>query len=65
MPSDDLHLQRLHSEASAICSQNAFMRDIVARSREILKQAVPDTFLGRKTFEPFPREISSAPDSDR
>jgi hypothetical protein len=31
-------------------------RDVVRRSREALEQAVPDTFLGRKTQEPFPAE---------
>jgi hypothetical protein len=33
------------------------MRDAVARSLEILRSALPpDTFLGRKTHEPFPKE---------
>ncbi|MGX9429642.1 MULTISPECIES: hypothetical protein [Bradyrhizobium] len=32
-------------------------REIVAQSFELLEQsAKPDTFLGRQTFEPFPRE---------
>ena len=30
-------------------------RKVVKRSGEILKET-PDTFLGRKTYEPFPKE---------
>jgi len=30
------------------------MRDVVKESRDLLKQPVPDTFLGRTTQEPFP-----------
>ena len=32
------------------------MRESIALSREILREPVPDTFLGRKTQEPFPKE---------
>lgn len=32
------------------------MRSVVAESLEILRRRVPDTFLGHKTQEPFPRE---------
>jgi hypothetical protein len=31
-------------------------REIAKTSREVLQQPEPDTFLGRKTHEPFPRE---------
>ena len=31
-------------------------RETIERSRETLKQPLPDTFLGRKTQEPFPKE---------
>ncbi|MCA1455459.1 hypothetical protein I6F35_19930 [Bradyrhizobium sp. BRP22] len=32
-------------------------REIIAESFELLKQTgKPDTFLGRQTFEPFPKE---------
>lgn len=54
MPGDDTHTRRVYDEAAAIARQNAYMRDIIARSFEILKQSVPDTFLGRKTYDPFP-----------
>jgi hypothetical protein len=32
------------------------MREVVRESRELLKQPAPDTFAGRKTQEPFPKE---------
>jgi len=31
-------------------------RKLVEESRELLKQSAPDTFAGRKTQEPFPKE---------
>lgn len=31
-------------------------RDIIEQSLQILKQNQPDTFLGRQTFTPFPKE---------
>jgi len=34
----------------------ARMLDAVARSREVLKCRLPDTFVGRKSQEPFPKE---------
>jgi hypothetical protein len=37
-------------------------REIVKRGNEILRQSpVPDTFLGRKTQEPFPKDEDSEP----
>jgi|GEM_PF-3586443 len=30
-------------------------RDMLRKSIELLRQSQPDTFLGRKTHEPFPR----------
>lgn len=39
-----------------IAKQNAVMRNVVTVSWEILSAPVPDTFLGRKTQEPFPKE---------
>jgi hypothetical protein len=32
------------------------MHDAIARSRELLRGVLPDTFLGRKSQEPFPDE---------
>ncbi len=36
--------------------QQCAIRDAMARNLEILRRATPDTFLGRKTKEPFPQE---------
>jgi hypothetical protein len=37
-----------------------YWREIVKRGFEILRQSpVPDTFLGRKTQEPFPKDEES------
>ncbi|RXG88028.1 hypothetical protein EAS61_30400 [Bradyrhizobium zhanjiangense] len=65
VPDNDNHTRRIHDEAAAIARQSAYIRDLVARSCEILKQPVPDTFLGRRTHEPFPREPSSSPEDER
>ena len=41
------------------------LREIVAETRAILMRfPLPDTFLGRKTQEPFPREDQIARDLD-
>ena len=32
------------------------LRELIAESREILREPPPDTFLGRKTQEPFRNE---------
>lgn len=32
------------------------VRNIIAKAREILEKPMPDTFLGRKTQEPFFKE---------
>ena len=50
------HVSRVHDLTSEIAEQNALIRKIVAQSLEILRAARPDTFLGRKTQEPFPKE---------
>ena len=37
--------------------QNDFLREKIAQSTELLRKlAKPDTFLGRRTQEPFPKE---------
>ncbi|MBH5400889.1 hypothetical protein HZZ13_24370 [Bradyrhizobium sp. CNPSo 4010] len=41
--------------------QAEYMRQIVRECRELLKQPLPDTFLGRKTHEPFPPESDATP----
>ena len=47
---------QVHDLASDIAEQNAQMREIIAKALEVLRAPIPDTFLGRKTQEPFPRE---------
>jgi hypothetical protein len=46
-------IHRIYCEAAEIAAQTAFVREIVARSAQVLKAPLPDTFLGRKTHEPF------------
>jgi hypothetical protein len=31
-------------------------REVITRAREVLRKPAPDTFLGRKTQTPFPKE---------
>ena len=50
------HIHRIHHLTYEISEQNAVVRDIIARCLEVLKIPTPDTFLGRKTQEPFPEE---------
>ena len=52
----DRPTSRAHDSATKINDQNARMRELVAKSIEALKLPMPDTFLGRKTQEPFPKE---------
>ena len=44
--------------------QTTEMRRVMQQARELLKQSPPDTFLGRRTFEPFPREGEQARERD-
>ena len=46
----------VHNHASEIAEQIAFMRETVRRAVEMLRLPIPDTFLGRKTHEPFPAD---------
>jgi len=42
------------------------LRAFIAEAVEVLKRCPkPDTFIGRKTQEPFPREAETAPDIAR
>lgn len=61
------NISRIHIEASEIAEQNARMRELIARSSEVLQAPMPNTFIGRKTQEPFlkgdisPRNDSAQP----
>jgi len=48
--------EQLHELSSEIADQKAINREFIAKSREVLEEARPGTFLGRKTREPFPKE---------
>lgn len=54
---DKRHISGVYGLASELAEQNvANMREVIAKSLEVLKAPQPDTFLGRKTMEPFPEE---------
>ncbi|WP_407158444.1 hypothetical protein [Bradyrhizobium sp. STM 3557] len=55
----------VHHPSSSDFDQTTQMRRIVQRARELLKQSLPDTFLGRKTFEPFPQQGEPAREQDQ
>lgn len=48
--------QYLLQTAEQVARQTERSREITRRSVEILKEPMPDTFLGRKTHDPFPHE---------
>jgi hypothetical protein len=57
MAYDPFRVYRVSNTLRDIASEHLRqMRDEIARSRELLKGPLPDTFLGRKTQEPFPKE---------
>ena len=49
-------INRVHDLAVEIAEQNAKIRMATAQAAEALKLPKPDTFLGRKTQEPFPQQ---------
>jgi hypothetical protein len=50
-------IHRLSNALKDVAAQHLGMiRAALATSRELLKSPMPDTFLGRKTQEPFPPE---------
>jgi len=51
-------IRYVHAHASEIARQNALIRRLVDEALEVLHQPIPDTFLGRKTQEPFAFEES-------
>ncbi|MGX1324075.1 hypothetical protein AB7M17_007528 [Bradyrhizobium sp. USDA 377] len=57
---DYTHISRVHDLAVELAAQNALMRELVAEASKALQLPVPDTFLGRKTQEPFPWEKARA-----
>jgi len=54
---DPFRLYRVSNTLRDVTSEHLRqMHEAIARSREILKGALPDTFLGRKSQEPFLKE---------
>ncbi|WFU75349.1 MULTISPECIES: hypothetical protein [unclassified Bradyrhizobium] len=49
-------IDSVHELAAEIRAQNARIREMTAQAASVLKAPQPDTFLGRKTYEPFPKE---------
>jgi len=56
---DRTHVRRARALISEIAEQNAATRELMAKSLEVLRTPQPDTFVGRKTQEPFPKEGKS------
>ena len=50
------HIARVHDVIAEIRKQSDHARKIVADSCKVLLEPMPDTFLGRKTQEPFPNQ---------
>ncbi len=47
-------VDRVHALTSEIAQQNAIARELVAKCLDVLRTTpLPDTFLGRRTYEPF------------
>jgi hypothetical protein len=53
---DKTHIRRAHALISEIAARNAVVRELLENSLEVLRTPKPDTFVGRKTQEPFPKE---------
>jgi hypothetical protein len=53
---ESIHIRRVYDVASEIAEQNALMRELLAKCVQVLKASPGDTFIGRKTCEPFPIE---------
>ena len=56
---DKSQVHRVHDLACDIIEQNTLVREVIAKTLEVLSTPVPDTFLGRKTQEPFPKDDTS------
>jgi hypothetical protein len=47
-------INRLDDLASEIANEEARIHDIVKKSLALLKEPPPDTFLGRRRYDPIP-----------
>ena len=48
------HAYRVYNAAVEIAEANARMLEVLAKSAELLKAPLPDTFLGRPNHDPIP-----------
>jgi hypothetical protein len=55
----------VHTRLTIIRAESARIRDVIARThqivvaaKELLSRPAPDAFAGRKTYEPFPKELT-------
>jgi hypothetical protein len=55
MKAERTHINAIKVESARISDLIASTRQIVIAAMELLSRSVPDTFLGRKTHEPFPK----------
>lgn len=55
-----LPIRIFHPDREADSELQRTVRERLARNMEALKRRGPDTFLGRKTQEPFPQEDEQA-----
>ncbi|UQR66237.1 hypothetical protein LRP30_13700 [Bradyrhizobium sp. C-145] len=53
---DDRHVYRPTNLNEENKTRREQIRQLTERARKVLDQPMPDTFLGRKTHEPFPEE---------
>ncbi|OAF12413.1 hypothetical protein AYJ54_06185 [Bradyrhizobium centrolobii] len=56
MPVDHPYLNRILAESSRIRELVAQTHQLIATTRELLSAPAPNSFLGRKTQDPFPKE---------
>jgi hypothetical protein len=55
------HIARVHDVIAEVRKQSDHARKILADSCKVLREPMPDTFLGRKTQEPFPNQDELQP----
>ncbi|MEZ2144003.1 hypothetical protein AAE026_17230 [Bradyrhizobium sp. DN5] len=53
-------IYRLDHSKRGDAEQLARMHEMAREAAEVLRRPIPDTFLGRRTFEPFPNEEKRA-----
>ncbi|GGI25016.1 hypothetical protein [Bradyrhizobium guangdongense] len=49
-------IRRVHYPLQSDAAHIEMAREAVREAMEVLRQSTPDTFLGRETYKPFPRQ---------